>query len=214
MCGIRLHRLKCQRQYIIFLLIFISSCHVFISVIQLCKISDHKNLTLTLQRSPLKFICFLPSGREHNAVFPKKQGLSSWIFPLFWRLAFSCLCIFPSVFKMQLSMLSLLLHLPWLAPPKLSQQIYKKVLESRSSCGRMLHPIHTLLEFSTGSCSVLQGMSSLVGMDQNDVQGFGTIDETPVDIIPAQAFAIRLKLQVSVCKCTGACHANSFKNII
>lgn len=105
-----------QTQYIVLHLIFISPESP--SDISLYKILFHKRLTVIL----------VPLGGEHNAVFPTNRRHSSWTFPLFWQMAFSCLCIFPSfphTAVVHNFIFALLLVL--VCAPKLSQWIYQEM---------------------------------------------------------------------------------------
>lgn len=79
--------MRCQRQCRVFNLIFASPCPF-----------NYLPLTswnIVTWKTNSSFV-FLPSGGEHNAVFPTKTGPQFLDFPPCWQTAFSCLCIFPS----------------------------------------------------------------------------------------------------------------------
>lgn len=114
-------------------------------------------------------------------MLPTKEAQSSWIFPLFWQKAlFPVFVTFHLSLNRQPTMLSCSLCLSWSAAPELSQWIYKKGPESSSSCGRMPSSIHSHGAFSKGA---IQGTSSFVWIDLNDVHGVDKINKTPDNIM-------------------------------
>lgn len=96
----------------------------------------------------------------NSGALPTEWAQPCGFFPPSWKMAFSCLCIFPS-FPQTAADHTLVFTLPVLvSAPKLSQWIYEKGPESSSFCGRMPGPIHSQCALSNSRRAKLWGENS------------------------------------------------------